>query len=280
MEIVGAPVMLMALWLSLADATADDAEAYCSPDVGVEELSAILDAMYAGIDDLPSEPESRWEVLPYGELQGEDLIAILERWKEEAPSFREILESLADGHSRRISAEALADAVELAGFLLPDFVPIEEVEEIVIENGFLTVRFRDDLKIKQDAQEVWLLKDSGEADPFQLNPSNPPHLHKTSSYTLKIASELQFQFSSAGLEGVRDGDLVGSKFVFSRSIQLQSIHDAPDLQRLEGDLVLAVDENGAPLVDNGRYVGVESEEWLEIEVAGDVTRLPIPRFGE
>ena len=73
---------------------------------------------------------------------------------------------------------------------------------------------------------------------------------------------------------------MGSKFIFSRNIQLQSVHDEVDLQRLEGDLVLMTDANGEPIVEDGRYVGVEAEEWLEVEVAGDVTRLPIPRFGK
>jgi hypothetical protein len=273
-------VTLTVFWLALAGISADNAESYCSTEVAIEELPDILDAMYEGLDEVLSEPESRWEVLPHGDLSGEDLIAILERWQQEAPSFQEILGSLADGHSRRISAESLEDAVALAGFLLPDFVPIEEVEEIVIEDGLLTVRFKDDLKIKQDAQEVWLLQNADDDDPFLLDEGNPPVLHETSSYTLNIASELQFEFSAEGLKGVRDGDLVGSKFIFSRSIQLSSVHGDPGLQRLDGGLVLAVDASGEPVVENGRYVGVESEEWLAVDVAGDVTRLPIPRFGE
>ena len=267
-------------WMALAGAAAADAESYCSPEVGLEELPDILEAMIRGVEELPSEPETRWEGLPHGELQGSDLIAIMERWKQEAPRFQEILGHFADGHVRTISAEALKDAVELAGFLLPDFVPIEEVEAIVIGDGLLTVQFKDDLRIKQEAQEVWLLKDSGNADPFLHDEDNPPYLHETSSYTLNIAKELQFEFSGKGLKGVRDGDLVGSKFIFSRNIQLQSVHDEVDLQRLEGDLVLMTDANGEPIVEDGRYVGVEAEEWLEVEVAGDVTRLPIPRFGK
>ena len=254
----------------------------CVPEVVVEELPAIVDIMGDAVDEdsmLVNEPQARWEVLPHGELSGDDLIAILERWEEESPSFQEMLTSLNDGHYRRISREALQEAVDLAGFLLPDFVPLDQLEEIVIEGGTLTVRFEKDLKIDQDAQEILVLDEIDSEDPFLVDWDNPPRLHETTSYTLKINRELQFEFSNEGLHSVREGDLVGSKFIFSRAIDLRSTHGVPDVQRLEGALVLAVDADGEPLVDEGRYVGVEASEWLEVIVGGETTRLPIPQFG-
>ena len=278
------------LWSFLAVPAAYAGENKCTAQSSVDELLSWFGFLGEELDEEPLEvPDSGEAIevevevdvgkeLPSGSIEAQTLLDIFESWKNESPTFLEIVQRLLDGEERVISGDAVRQAIELAGLSLPEFIPSELLESVEIRDGQLVVHLKEDLELAQPSIKTWVVDPEGLDDPLSVDNGGLLRQEKSPSYTLKINEELVFNLDEEGLASIREGDLVASKFVFTRSIQLGSVHDAPGIQRIKDSIVVQVDDNGDPIVVDGHYLPVEADEWLEIEVAGDVTRLPIARL--
>ena len=256
-----------------------------------EEYEASMQPLPERVDFLWDEAIDWWEDdptsidtvnLPEGDISGEQLIQILEGWKEESPSLLEMFQRVSDGQKRTISGEAVRDAVQLAGLTLPNFIPADALEEIVIENGQAWVRLDSDQEIDVPSIDTWVLdfEDAGDPDsnPYLVDSLNSPYQHASSSYTLKINEELLFDLDENGLHGIRKGDLKGAKFIFSKDIAIRSVHGEPGVQHMGDAVVLVTDANGEPLIENGYYVPKSADEWIEVTAGSDVSHVPVHRM--
>ena len=276
------------LWPLLAIPAAQAGEKQCTARSPVDDLLSWFGILGEELDEEPldfhdtaEEVEVEVDVgkeLPSGSIDAQTLLDIFESWKDESPTFLEIIQRLLDGEDRVISGEAVRQAIELVGLSLPEFIPADLLHSVEIGDGQLVVRLNEDLELAQPSLKTWVVDTEGLEDPLSVDNGGLLRQDKSPSYTLQINEELVFNLDEQGLVSIREGDLVASKFVFTRNIQLASVHDAPDVQRLNDSIVVQVDDNGDPIVVDGHYVPVEADEWLEISVAGDVTRLPIARL--
>jgi|GEM_PF-4686032 len=257
----------------------------CMPEIPVVQQLLQLMGMMQPVEseeaEAPVEEEEVVEeyALPSGEISAEDLLEVLEHWKEESPSLLEIFQALSDGETRTISGDAVRSAVDQAGVTLPHFIPAESLVGVEIGDGQIRVRFDESLRLKVPAKKTWVLEPGEDSDPFAVSAGATATQHKASSYNLKINEELVFDVDENGLHGIRKGDLVASKFVFSVGVSLKSIHGVDDFERIGDAYVLEIDESGEPIVVDGRYVPKKAEDWVEV-TAKDVERLGVPRLGE
>jgi len=231
------------------------------------------------MEEIEGPPQIDPENLPSGAISGEQLIQIVEAWKEESPSLLDVFQRVSDGQKRTISGDAVREAVQLAGLTLPNFVPAAALQEIVIENGQVRVQLDGDQEIGVPSVDTWVLDAQDGADPYAVGAQNQPYQHTSTSYTLKINEDLVFDLDENGLHGIRKGDLKGAKFIFSKDIAIKSVHGEPDVQRLKDAVVLKTDANGEPLIEDGHYVPKTSDEWIEVTAGSDVSRVPVPRMG-
>jgi hypothetical protein len=278
-------VMLLVSLLGFAEHD-EEAGLNCGINVGIEELSDLVDFFASEEVNYEDGEEISWpvqpvfEVLPSGEITGETLAKVVRDWKVESPTLLKILERISDGETRRLSGQAVRDAIELVGLTLPNFIPAEALVEVVIANGQVQVFLDGDQQIDIEEEETWVFEPENQENPFAIDEGPVPYRHESMSYTLHVNETMVFDLDETGLHGIRDGDLSASKFIFSKDVSLRSIHGEPDLQRIDGAVVLQTDADGAPLVVDGYYVPTSSEEWIEVTAGSDVSRLPVPRMGQ
>jgi hypothetical protein len=283
------------LLMALIGFAGSDVDSDCITEGAVDALSELVEVLEAELEEESGEDEQALAdaeveeipaveevpvTLPTGDIDAETLLRIFGQWKEESPSLLQILSRLVDGESRSISGDAIREAAELAGLSLPQFVPAGALVGIQIEDGELRVILDGDQRIPVDAKETYVLDVRDESDPFSVSGTSVLVNHETSSYTLHINEELVFSIGPEGIIGIRDGDLWGSKFIFSQDISLRSVHGEPGYEKLEGYVVLQTDESGEPLIVDGNYVPKEADEWLEVTAGGDTTLLGVPRLGQ
>jgi hypothetical protein len=278
-------VMLLVSLLGFADQD-EDAGLYCGHTVGVEELFDLVDYFASEEVNFEDGEEISWpvepviEVLPAGEITGETLAKIVQEWKVESPTLLKIFERISDGQTRTISGQAVRDAIGLVGLTLPNFIPAKALVEVVIANGQVQVFLDGDQRIDIEEVETWVFESENQESPYAVDDGTVPYRHESMSYTLHVNETLVFDLDETGLHGIRKGDLLGVKFIFSKDINLSSIHGEPDVQRLDGAVVLETDTNGNPLVVDGFYVPKTSEEWIEVTAGNDVSRIPLARMGQ
>jgi hypothetical protein len=253
----------------------------CDLPVAVEALPGLVDFLgNEAIDWADEGPISiDTENLPPGAIDGEALVQIVEGWREESPSLLDVFQRISDGQKRTISGDAVRDAIRLAGLVLPNFIPADALVDVVIENGQIRVRLDSDQAIDVPLVRTWVLDPEDPSDPYAVGRRNRPYRHASDSYVLKISKDLLFDLDENGLHGIRDGDLKGAKFIFSKNIAIKSVHGEPGVQRLDGAVVLETDAKGEPLIENGYYVPKSADEWIEVTAGSNVSRVPVPRMG-
>jgi len=276
------------LFVSLLGFADQDQESglHCELNAGVEDLVELADYFsfeglnYEDGQEINGLVEPEYQVLPSGEISGEVLADIVQEWKEESPTLLKIFERISDGQVRTISGDAVREAIDLVGLTLPNFIPAEALIGVTIGNDEVRVLLDGDQEIDIAKEETWVLDPESQERAYAVDDGVLPFLHESMSYTLRVNEELVFDLNDGGLRGIREGDLVGVKFIFSKDINLSSIHGEPDVQRLEGAVVLETDAEGHPLVVDGFYVPKRSEEWIEVTAGSDVSRIPVPRMGQ
>ncbi len=199
---------MIVIGLCVFSGQAAAAQNECRLDAPVGMFPGLVDFLGNELIDWAEENEDpasvETENLPSGAMSAEQLVQIVLEWKEESPSLLEVFQRVSDGQKHTISGDAVRDATQLAGLILPNFVPADALQEIVIENGQVWVRLDGDQEIDVPSVDTWVLEPQEDgSDPYAVVAQNQPYQHASTSYTLKINEDLLFDFDENGLHGIR-----------------------------------------------------------------------------
>lgn len=192
-------------------------------------------------------------------VDGEDARARLARLLREAP-------------------EPALRALGGAGEALLAFLPLERLCDVHRTERELVLAFdtgaEETLPVAVPARTLQVL----DADSDEVAPERTGRARalRTDERVLLVHRELRFVLDAEGIAGVREGDLEVRAGPFAVDLALRTETRAGVARDRYGRPLLAVDEHGAPLRCEGRWVVQRFERWLVLEALGHRVEVGVP----
>jgi len=218
-----------------------------------EDLTEVLEAIELEPEEEEAPSTEPYAGLPAGDLTAEDLEEAWSYFHDQGTGLTGVFSALADGQERVLPGEVVKELIQRAGADI-GLLPLDQLVEVYSDGSVMDFQFDFDgeptFSTQTPESTIYYLKD-GEL----LTKVQP-------SRTVKVKESLQIEISPEGIEGVRRGDLKISGFKVG-------IHTEVDPGRVlthKGFPVVAVDENGEPLVDEaGEYVVQVYDDWMIVD---------------
>ena len=213
-------------------------------------------------------------VLPFVLFSAGAVPASVERPAAAAPIAPELLPVaglLAEGAARDLALGRLAGYGPLLRFL-----PLEELDsvhpgvdgiELVFDFGERSTR-----RVELPGRERWVIDPRAGRDP--LTEGRPKRV-RGEDRTLIVHRRVRFRWDETGITGVAEGDLEVAYGPFAPNVSLRTERRASEARDEKGRIVLQVDERGEPLWAEGRWVPLQAERWVVLEVKGRCFELPL-----
>jgi hypothetical protein len=175
----------------------------------------------------------------------------------------------------------------------------EEAREILASTFHLPFLPNDDLaKIKVGPTSLDIFFDFGEAgektitipegtiltlsgkksdEPLAVEGSADPEFEQVGGLSIILKDHLKIRCNKNGITGIRKGDarleLSGSA---ETEVSIRTMRNPEKVFVKEGRIVLATDEKGSPLEQEGNYLPMKFDDWMIVETTDGKFEVPLP----
>lgn len=165
-----------------------------------------------------------------------------------------------------------------AGETLLAFLPLDRLRDARRTERELVLAFDtsadDTIEVVVPERRLQVL----DADDDELDPELRGRARslRTDEHVLLVHEELHFTLDAQGIAGVREGDLEVRAGPFAVDLALRTESRAGVARDRYGRPLLVVDEHGAPLRRDGRWVVQRYERWIVLEALGHRVEVGVP----